>query len=123
MITLRVTHNATHVCTAGIGDLGVLTAIVTWVRRDSPTMHGFEEELTLEVGALHSPLSEHRSWLSPTIAAGDKIEIEILNDGQCDPPHKTWIMDKAERAEEEQDYVRTKAREWGWIITESPDGL
>jgi hypothetical protein len=63
MIAFRVKHNGTGVCTASVGQVGVLMAGITWVRRvGAYTLareDGSEEvELGLSISALHSPTKE-----------------------------------------------------------------
>jgi hypothetical protein len=55
MIAFEVSLNGKRVCTAGVQDFGVLSAIVSWVRRrpaQSRDGKTIEEELTVEVGGL-----------------------------------------------------------------------
>src|SRR5207244_13340347 len=60
MIAFEVSLNRKRVCTAGVPDFGVLSAILSWVRRRPDQSRGgktIEEELTAEVGGLHSEVS------------------------------------------------------------------
>ena len=65
MIAFEVSLNGKVVSTAGVKDFGVLTAILSWVRRRSDKARDgktIEEQLTFEVSGLdsHNPdLSEH----------------------------------------------------------------
>ena len=92
MVAFEVSVNGKRVCTAGMGDYGVLTSILTWVgRRPAESLNGAgtEEELTLEVSALESRSpnpGEHLKWLSETLRVGDSVSIRIAEVDTADPP-------------------------------------
>jgi hypothetical protein len=59
MIAFEVFLNGNKVCRAGVGDLGVLTTVLSWVRREGRNtetreLGKIEEELTLNVSGLLS---------------------------------------------------------------------
>jgi hypothetical protein len=96
MKCFEVTINGKRVCTAGIGDDGVLTGILSFVKRkDSPEgtadAEGIQdsESLELRVGGLENRapgVSEHLKWLNQNLAVGDEIVIRIIEASQCDEP-------------------------------------
>lgn len=91
MIAFKVSLNGTKVCTAGVRDVGVLSAIVTWVRRkpeNSQSGRGIEEELGLEVGGLDSDANEHLKWLSRRLRVGDRLAIEVIESETVDKPKR-----------------------------------
>ena len=64
MIAFEVFLNGNKVCRAGVGDLGVLTTVLSWVRREGRNTEtkepgNIEEELTLNVSGLLSAKKEH----------------------------------------------------------------
>ena len=123
MIALKVAHNGQPVCTAGIGDLGVISSHVTWVHslnyRTEPDGEPFERtELSMHVGGLHTPTNEHRTWNTPSINIGDTITVEIIETVDITPHSDGRIFDQAQASEDERDYVRKKALEYGWTIVE-----
>jgi hypothetical protein len=126
MIALKVAHNGQPVCVAGIGDLGVITSHVTWVhsldyrieREGEPSER---VELSLHVGGLHTPMNEHRSWDTPAIKVGDTITVEIIETGDITPHSEVRTYDQVKDAQNERDYVRKKAAEYGWTIVEQPE--
>jgi hypothetical protein len=122
MIALKVTHNGQPVCVAGVGDLGVITAIVTWVHSlDSPCepdgQPGELLDLDLNVGCLHTPSGEHRQWDVPKISVGDNISVQVVETDDISPHAKSINRDQVDRVNE-QEHVRKKAREYGWTILE-----
>lgn len=95
MKCFEVTINGKQVCTAGIGDDGVLTSIVSFVMRrnasDKPgeSQNDNSENLDLRVGGLtnrESGATEHVEWLHQGLAVGDEIVIRIIEASVCDEP-------------------------------------
>src|ERR1700676_4402138 len=74
MRSFNVYLNGEKLCTAGIGDNGVLTTIVTWVAG------GKGESLFLNVGGLVSSTEEHIDWANQKpLRGGDEARIEIMS--------------------------------------------
>jgi hypothetical protein len=126
MIALKVAHNGKPVCIAGIGDLGVISSHVTWVRtlehQAEPHSEPFERvELYLHVGGLHTPTNEHRAWNTPAIEVGDTITVTIVETCDITPHAEVRTYDQVRDAQNEQDFVRKKASEYGWTIVEPPE--
>ena len=91
MITFKVSLNGTKVCTAGVRDVGVLSAMVTWVRRKPEHRQrggGREEQLRVEVGGLDSDANEHLRWLSRRLRVGDRLAIEVIESEIADTPKR-----------------------------------
>ena len=88
MRAFEVYLNGKKLCLAGIGDDGVLSAIVNWVtRRD-------RGDLFLEVGGLISPTEEHVAWTSQKpLRVGDKIQVKIVERSTVDKPAKKHRTD------------------------------
>ncbi|HWE38493.1 MAG TPA: hypothetical protein VG406_18120 [Isosphaeraceae bacterium] len=84
MKAFEVTLNRRRLCTAGIYDNGVLSAIVSWVGRSdgSPSPNaGFH----FTVGALDSSTGEHLRWAVPMVEVGDEITSRIVETDEIDP--------------------------------------
>ena len=93
MIAFEVSRNGVKLCTAGIGNFGVLTAIISWVAHDPESLtrlvdQGLLElsptEMALDVGGLKSFLSgdsESLKWTGAKLSVGDEIVIRIVVDG------------------------------------------
>ena len=91
MITFKVSLNGTKVCTAGVRDVGVLSAMVTWVRRKPENRQrggSREEKLSVEVGGLDSDANEHLRWLSRRLRVGDRLAIEVIESETADTPKR-----------------------------------
>ena len=93
MIALRVLHNGKEVCVAGIGDQGVLSAVVTWARipLDSPPVA--PEDLSLMISGLHTPTEEDRWWDAPDVTVGDTVTIEIVETEDITPHDRVGISE------------------------------
>jgi hypothetical protein len=95
-IRYQVLVNGRVVCTSGIEGLGVLTAILTWLkrkRRADDQVAGTDEVLEshyLKVGGLISGTDEHLHWCEEPLKEGDEIVIRILGPGAADKPAETY---------------------------------
>lgn len=88
--------NDIQVCTAGIGDFGVLNSVVTWVRRPANTRPAglddpqwSDEQLTLDVAGLARDghgVDQNAKWVAQDLSTGDCVRIEIVDREECDPP-------------------------------------
>ncbi len=118
MITFEVSLNGSRICTAGVGPLGVLTTIISWVRRESSdTKPGdIEEKLTLEVGGLIASTKEHVRWTDRSVAAGDELTVRIVDQESHDPPTKRQRTDPKKDIEAQERYVEQMAKRFGWTI-------
>jgi hypothetical protein len=113
MRTFAVYLNGKRLCLAGIGNDGVLTAIVNWVvgrgRRD----------MWLSVGGLISTTDEHVRWSNAKLHVGDQIKIKIRETASADDPKTRYPRDPDKELKAQKKYVRTMARRLGWKIQTS----
>ena len=121
MPVFHVYLNGKKVCTAGVGDLGVLGAHVSWVRRKgertlSKKPDSVEEELLLHVGGLITPANEHVCWLDRKLDVGDEVRIRIVEDAAVDQPRSRERLDRAEQLRSQKRYVREMAKKFGWKV-------
>lgn len=86
-----VSLNGQPLVTAGVGDDGVMTTIVTWVGGAPP--RPAEGRLTLEVLGLDSRSGEHVSWSVPEIGVGDEITIKIVEALHVTPEDDRYRFD------------------------------
>jgi hypothetical protein len=121
MPVFHVYLNGKKVSTAGVGDTGVLSAHVTWVRRTgqdtrAKTPESTEEELTLQVGGLISPKDEHVRWLNRDLEVGDEVRIKVADDDSVDRPRSRHRRNRAQELRSQKRYVREMAKRFGWKI-------
>jgi hypothetical protein len=122
MIAFDVYLNERKICTAGIGDQGVLSANVTWVRRKgkytlSKKPGAVEEELTMYVSGLITPTKEHVNWQEPRpLHVGDAVRIKVVETEAVDQPSTRKQPDPARDERARKHYVRKMARQLGWKI-------
>jgi hypothetical protein len=114
MIVFDVYLNGRKLYRAGIGDQGVLSAVLTWVR--SPTRVAAPSrverphlETRLHVGGLAG--GTHRRWADRRLKVGDRVAIRVLSAAEFDPPVAEDPRDVAfgER-EERKYYLRLKRK-------------
>lgn len=112
MRAFEVYLNKKKLCIAGIGNDGVLSAIVNWVTR------GDEGDLFLDVGGLLSPTKEHVRWSKQKpLRVGDEVQVKIVETNTVDKPAERHKSDSViKRRASEKAYVRAMAKKLGWTI-------
>lgn len=121
MPVFQVFLNGKKVSTAGVGDLGVLGARVSWVRRKRERSQAkradkAKEELTLHVGGLIAPAGEHVRWLDRKLKVGDEIQIAIVENAAIDRPRSRQRRDRRTELRAKKRYVKEMAKGFGWKI-------
>src|ERR1700686_3761601 len=87
MIAFDVYLNDRKLCRAGIGDSGVLSAIVTWAATTMSTGIKNNSQF-LNLGGLITPEGNHVTWINQKpLAPGDKIQINIVEADSVDEHH------------------------------------
>jgi len=98
MLCFEVYRNDEKVCTAGIRDFGVLTAMVAyvahrpdklarWMAEGIPADEGVYSNLS--VGGLKDGgevKKEHLRWVDTALLPGDEIRIRLVDLPDADPP-------------------------------------
>ena len=121
MRALEIHVNGKRVCTAGIGDAGVLTAIV---RSNLGATEGqasphISEELGLDVGGLDCSTWEHVAWNTPQLGTGDEVLIRITEVDVADQPNRSEPASTQEVTDAEKRYVERAAKRFGWTINKT----
>ena len=94
----EVSLNGEQLCVAGLGEFGVLSAILSWVKRDpeefSPVQHTHTnreswsaEESIIDVSGLSG--GDALAWVRKPVREGDEIVLRVLPPGVSDPPQST----------------------------------
>ena len=105
MICFEVQINGKILCTAGIGDFGVLMASISWVkRRPERNRNGVSEkewcaeELTFNVSGLtqNKHGDEKLRWLDRSVKPGDEITVRIVQESKPDKPKSRKKQPKPE---------------------------
>jgi hypothetical protein len=118
MRAFQVYLNGKRLCTAGVGDDGVLSTIVTWVRtaRNTPSHRSKPvqgEDLFIQVGGLINPIEEHLSWLQRPLRVGDDVRITVVETESVDRPKSRKRTDPAQELRAQKRYVRQMAKRFG----------
>lgn len=109
MRAFNVSLNGKKLCLAGVGERGVLSAIVNWVAGDRGA------DMFMEVGGLAN--EEHVDWVNQKrLQVGDEISVQIVDAASADMPVRRRRTHPAETLEAKKRYVRRMAKELGWKI-------
>jgi hypothetical protein len=100
MTALEVFVNGHQVCLAGVGEEGVLSAIVDWV--NSP--HS-EAATNLSVGGLDSNTGEHLHWDVPSIGIGAEVLVRVVEASVVDPPGRRYRLQGQSAIEEIREHL------------------
>lgn len=124
MLCFEVSVNGKRICTAGVGEFGVLSAIVSWSSLDPERLppryrHPDPDQLTggrldLHVGGLlsdHSEGNHHVIWDCPQIQVGDEITVRVVEESKPDEPTSHNITTKADELKEKREYFEHLKRE------------
>lgn len=122
MICFEVSVNGNRLCTAGVGEYGVLTAILTWVwsqsEEASPAHEERKEKPDLHVGGLVN--EEHVSWLENPflLSSGDVVAIKVISSQSVDEPLSRESNVDPERARSNRYFLYQQyKREFEGIVT------
>jgi hypothetical protein len=86
VIAFELSINGERIATAGVGDTGVLLAIMRWV--NSPSNDG-TSVCDIEVcGHSHFP-PDHSVWAEHSLVAGDEVLLRIIDTETADAPIST----------------------------------
>ena len=111
MRAFEVHLNNKKVCVAGIGDDGVLTAIMDYV-----CGHG-RNDTALSVGGLTSE-NEHVRWvMRRKLRLGDEVLVKVVEAGPIDKPKARHRREAAQELRDQKRYVREMAKRFGWTIS------
>ena len=117
MIAFDVSLNGSSVCRAGVGERGVMTAMITWVTRSAQNTgarepEGVEEELTLDVSGLIGGTNEHVRWVQSKLTLGDEILIRIKSLDSVDVPWQRKTEQPSANSSREGSRLRSEDLSW-----------
>ena len=102
MIAFDVFLNRKKLARAGMGSDGVLTAMVTWVRRRSSPTNGktrqprWERDLSFSLAGYRSTngdVGEHFKWEDRKLKPGDALTIKVITAARVDEPRRRITQD------------------------------
>src|SRR5262249_35435544 len=112
MRAFEVFLNKKKICVAGIGNDGVLSAIIDYVGSE----RGHETALT--VGGLITPENEHVNWIRRIeLRNGDEIRVRIVDIDSVDKPTDRKRRDPKDELRWQKKYLRREAKRLGWKIS------
>ncbi|WP_163785073.1 hypothetical protein [Myxococcus vastator] len=112
MLCFRVLRNGRHLATAGVSDFGVISTILTWVRRpDDETRDSPEVDLHVG-GSVGREYREHLRWCYVNdIRAGDVLTVEVRDDLEAEPPSERRLDEESGLDDVARLQLRKKALE------------
>jgi hypothetical protein len=96
---------------------GVLTAMVTVADRSNRDPDA-EDEVLLELRGLDATDEKHPDWGTFDLVPGDTVVISVHDDRLSDRPNERREFSREDDEQRQRDYVREKAAEFGWVITQ-----
>jgi hypothetical protein len=115
MCAFSVHLNGKKLCLAGIGEDGVLTAIVDWVSKEG------RANMSLQVGGLVGGTGEHVRWVpQKPLKSGDRIQITLVEKSSVAKPRQVIKTDPGADLRAQKHYVRMMAKKFGWKIQARP---
>ena len=118
--------NGKKPCRAGVGELGVISAGVSWVRRAASTSENAgatSEELFLDVGGLYHDAAGsnlHPHWAHVRLAPGDRVNVRIVRAASFDPASRVSVSTAADIKRGEERYLEHVGKEHGWVKRRKP---
>jgi hypothetical protein len=85
MIAFEVFINGHRICLAGVGNDGVLNAIVNWLGRSDSV-----GDIFLRVGGLDCNTREFLRWNPPSIGVGAEILVRVVEANSVDLPDERY---------------------------------
>ena len=89
MKCFEVTINGQKVCTAGIGDYGVLNSVLSFIGSKESSDQTPSESLELTISGVATSTvgaTDAVEWLQRDLVVGDEILIRIIEASECDQP-------------------------------------
>jgi hypothetical protein len=111
MRAFEVYLNGKRLCLSGVGDDGVLSAIVSAMMRKKRTKR--RGDLSLSVGGLVSPVREHVTWVRQNLRVGDEISVKVVETNSTDEPIERSRTNPADDLRYQRSYVRAMAKKLG----------
>jgi len=115
MRAFEVYLNKKRLCLAGIGDNGVMSAILNHVIGGKGG-----DEVNFRVGGLVVPANEHVIWKELKLNTGDEIRVRIVESKVVDKSRVVHRRDLAQEKRAQKRYVRAMAKQFGWKIVAPP---
>lgn len=101
MKALEVFINGHRICLAGVGDDGVVNAIVNWV--GGPER---EEDLFLSIGGLDCTTDEYLRWSTPSIGVGTEVLVRLVEAAAVDPADQRHRSERPTTLEQYRECLR-----------------
>jgi hypothetical protein len=115
MRAFEVHLNGKRLCLAGVGQDGVLTAIVGYVK-----LGGGRGQTSISVGGLINPAHDYVNWTNRGLKLGDELRLKITDTEKVDRPKSRQRHDPRQELAQKKRHTRKMVRELGWQIIAKP---
>ena len=117
MLAFEIHVNGKRVCTAGIGEPGVLSAILNWIGSEPRKgAQKADESASIRVGGLVSSTEEHVTWVRRDLRRGDEVVIRVVETEHADRPRQRDRDTAGKIRSRQKRQVRRLAKSFGWKI-------
>ena len=109
MVAFEIRVNGKHLVTAGVGQDGVISTILSWAIGPPPRVpHG-----QMHFGIGGADATDHLNWAGPEVGVGDEIAIRLVNveAGQVSPVTTRFQPDDSFKAQMQQVLARVASGE------------
>ena len=112
MLCFEISVNGEKLFTAGVGEFGVLTSVLSWARTqpEEPQQEAGEGKLYLSAGGLKD--QEHSEWLRQKVNVGDAVTIKIIESAISDEPQTKERVDPEQEKQRRREYYERCKREF-----------
>jgi hypothetical protein len=110
MRAFKIYLNGKKLCLAGVGNDGVLTTTITYVRSRK------RRETQAYVGGLIMPQGDHVMWKQSRLRPGDELRVKIVETEAVDKLSKRFPRDPSTDEKRKKRYVLQMAKQFGWKI-------
>ncbi|HYX72510.1 MAG TPA: hypothetical protein VE732_07050 [Nitrososphaera sp.] len=106
MICFEVFINSERICRAGIGEIGVLSSILTWVgSRQGSENNEVRSRIDFHVGGLaHNGADAHVHWVNKELSIGDEITVRVTESSDSDEPADKYYKNPEEEKKRRREY-------------------
>ncbi len=123
MMVFEIKINGEKVCNAGLYSTGVLSTIISWVKKNHEDSTSNQESeslikkrIAISVGGTSLDVEGDRynyKWIDRTLQVGDEINIKIVENSKIDEPLKKEEENPNLAEEEERKYYKKLKEKYG----------
>ena len=113
MRAFEIYLNGRKLCTAGLGEAGVVTSAITWVRGPNPKE---PEGMDFRVGGLVSRTNTFIDWMHRRLREGDEVRVLVCQKTKVSKPKKTRTESATSKKKRQLVYLKRMAKNLGYEL-------